>query len=217
MTMDEFAGIPSMTEAQWLFSTDPAEMLRAILSGELRVSPLAPYPSLRKLRLFAEACERQCPCNAAPPGYSPHAWASLPEAVAGCPCTRTWRAALLRCLIGKPFRPVPSLANYHEFTVEWRKREITAIARTIYDERRFGDLPILADALEEAGCPPDEKCPACYGSGRTIWQADTPRPDTPHALCGGTGRLPNPLLAHLRGPGPHARGCWALDLVLGKE
>jgi hypothetical protein len=26
-----------------------------------------------------------------------------------------------------------------------------------------------------------------------------------------------PLLAHLRGPGPHWRGCWAVDLVLGKE
>jgi hypothetical protein len=25
------------------------------------------------------------------------------------------------------------------------------------------------------------------------------------------------ILSHLRGPGPHARGCWALDLVLGKE
>jgi len=24
-------------------------------------------------------------------------------------------------------------------------------------------------------------------------------------------------LAHLRGPGPHGKGCWALDLVLGKE
>ena len=24
------------------------------------------------------------------------------------------------------------------------------------------------------------------------------------------------LLAHLRGPGPHVRGCWAVDLVLGK-
>ena len=26
-----------------------------------------------------------------------------------------------------------------------------------------------------------------------------------------------PILAHLRGPGPHFRGCWALDLVLGKD
>jgi hypothetical protein len=25
------------------------------------------------------------------------------------------------------------------------------------------------------------------------------------------------ILAHLRGPGPHVRGCWALDLILGKE
>jgi hypothetical protein len=25
------------------------------------------------------------------------------------------------------------------------------------------------------------------------------------------------LLGHLRGPGPHVRGCWALDLVLAKE
>lgn len=40
---------------------------------------------------------------------------------------------------------------------------------------------------------------------------------------GGTGSghekvsLPHPLLAHLRGPGPHVRGCWAVDLILGKE
>jgi hypothetical protein len=25
------------------------------------------------------------------------------------------------------------------------------------------------------------------------------------------------LLAHLRGPGPHVRGCWAVDLILGKS
>jgi hypothetical protein len=25
------------------------------------------------------------------------------------------------------------------------------------------------------------------------------------------------ILNHLRGPGPHVRGCWALDLLLGKE
>lgn len=25
------------------------------------------------------------------------------------------------------------------------------------------------------------------------------------------------ILAHLRGPGPHVRGCWSLDLILGKE
>jgi hypothetical protein len=25
------------------------------------------------------------------------------------------------------------------------------------------------------------------------------------------------LLGHLRGPGPHVRGCWAVDLVLGRS
>jgi hypothetical protein len=25
------------------------------------------------------------------------------------------------------------------------------------------------------------------------------------------------ILGHLRGPGPHVRGCWVLDLLLGKE
>jgi hypothetical protein len=35
--------------------------------------------------------------------------------------------------------------------------------------------------------------------------------------CQGQGYLSHPLLAHLRSPGPHVRGCWAIDLLLGKE
>lgn len=31
------------------------------------------------------------------------------------------------------------------------------------------------------------------------------------------GCLDADALAHLRGPGPHVRGCWVLDLILGKE
>jgi hypothetical protein len=31
-------------------------------------------------------------------------------------------------------------------------------------------------------------------------------------------RCPDPdLLGHVRSPGPHVRGCWALDTVLGKQ
>ncbi len=30
------------------------------------------------------------------------------------------------------------------------------------------------------------------------------------------GRAEEAILAHLRGPGPHVRGCWAVDLLLGK-
>jgi hypothetical protein len=31
-----------------------------------------------------------------------------------------------------------------------------------------------------------------------------------------TGCADSEVLGHLRGPGPHVRGCWALDLILGK-
>jgi hypothetical protein len=55
------------------------------------------------------------------------------------------------------------------------------LAQTVYDKRAFERLPILADALEDAGCTDAE------------------------------------LLAHFRSPGPHVRGCFALDAVLGKS
>jgi hypothetical protein len=52
---------------------------------------------------------------------------------------------LLRDIFGNPFRPVA-------FDPAWRTSSVTAVAWAIYDERRFTDMPILADALEEAGC-----------------------------------------------------------------
>lgn len=80
---------------------------------------------------------------------------------------------LLRCVFGNPFRkPV--------FPKKWRSETVTALAAGIYADRAFDRLPILADALEEAGCDNTE------------------------------------LLVHLRGDGPHCRGCWPLDLALGK-
>jgi hypothetical protein len=68
------------------------------------------------------------------------------------------------------------------FEPAWRTETVLAVARRAYDAREFGALPILADALQDAGCD----------------SAD--------------------LLNHLRDPhAEHVRGCWALDLVLGKE
>jgi hypothetical protein len=64
--------------------------------------------------------------------------------------------------------------------LRWNHGTLPAIARRIYEERAFHDLPILADALEDAGC-------------------------TDAAI-----------LDHCRGPGPHVRGCWVVDLLLGK-
>jgi hypothetical protein len=87
---------------------------------------------------------------------------------------RQAQARLLRELFGNPFRPVA-------FAPSWRTDTAVSLAAGIDAERAFDRLPILADALEEAGCD---------------------HPD---------------VLAHCREPGPHARGCWVVDLVLAKS
>lgn len=63
----------------------------------------------------------------------------------------------------------------------WNDGVIPKLAQAIYDDRAFDRLPILADALEEAGCT----------------NAD--------------------ILNHCRQPGEHVRGCWVVDLLLGKS
>jgi hypothetical protein len=83
-------------------------------------------------------------------------------------------ATILRCIFGNPFRPVT-------FAPSWCSETAVALASAIHVERAFDRLPILADALEEAGCD----------------DAD--------------------VLNHCRGPGPHVRGCWVVDGVLGKS
>lgn len=56
------------------------------------------------------------------------------------------QAELLRCVAGQLHRPAP------DFDPAWRTDPVLGIVRQIYDSREFGNLPILADALEEAGC-----------------------------------------------------------------
>jgi hypothetical protein len=84
---------------------------------------------------------------------------------------------LLRDLFGNPFRPAPSLAPA---VLAWDKGTVPKLAAAIYEERVFDRLPILADALEDAGCTDAE------------------------------------VLTHCRSGGVHVRGCWVVDLVLGK-
>jgi hypothetical protein len=95
----------------------------------------------------------------------------------------------------------------------WLTDHAHGIAQDAYDSRDWGLLPILADALEDAGCP-TRVCPRCFGEPERcpdcVGQPDGchPKPD-----CW----VPHPILAHLRSPGPHARGCHVLDLILGKS
>ena len=94
-----------------------------------------------------------------PPGYLDH---------------RVAQAARLRDIVGNPFRPVA-------FDARWRTADVRGLARGIYEDRAFDRMPLLADALMDAGCDTDD------------------------------------ILTHCRGDGPHVRGCWVVDLLLGKE
>jgi hypothetical protein len=52
---------------------------------------------------------------------------------------------LLRCIVGDPFHLVA-------FSPLWRTEHAVALARQMYDSRDFSAMPILADALLDAGC-----------------------------------------------------------------
>jgi hypothetical protein len=100
-------------------------------------------------------------------GYWTEAYAEIDSAYCG----------FLRDIFGNPFRRVALDPAW----LHWNGGTVRQMAETIYDDRAFDQLPILADALEEAGC---------------------------------TDRA---VLDHCRGAGDHVRGCWMLDLLLGKE
>jgi len=58
------------------------------------------------------------------------------------------QAALLRDLFGNLFCP----ASLDPLWLSWNDGTVPQMARVFYDEGRFDGLPVLADALEEAGC-----------------------------------------------------------------
>jgi hypothetical protein len=66
-------------------------------------------------------------------------------------------------------------AAAHQPWLGWQGGLIVALARGIYEERAFARLPILADALEEAGCPDEALLDHCHGPGahvRGCWLVD---------------------------------------------
>jgi hypothetical protein len=78
---------------------------------------------------------------------------------------------LVRCLFGNPFRPVVPDPVW----LRWNDGIIPRLAQGIYHERAFDRLPILADALEEAGCTNPEMLDHCRQPGthaRGCWVVD---------------------------------------------
>jgi hypothetical protein len=101
------------------------------------------------------------------------AWAldDSPSAVAVARIVRG-SAALFRDIAGNPFRPSLPLPPA---VLAWSDGTVGRIARGIYEERAFDRLPILADALEEAGCTDGAMLAHCRSTGahvRGCWAVD---------------------------------------------
>jgi hypothetical protein len=85
------------------------------------------------------------------------------------------QTSLLRDIFGNPFRPAA-------FSPAWHTETTLTLAQQMYDSRDFGAMPILADALQDAGCDNEDILNHCRDAKQT-----------------------------------HIRGCWVVDVVLGKE
>jgi hypothetical protein len=77
--------------------------------------------------------------------------------------------SLLRDIFGNPFRPVT-------FLPAWRTDTAVSLARQMYDSREFGVMPILADALQDAGCEDEQVLMHCRDASqvhvRGCWVCD---------------------------------------------
>jgi hypothetical protein len=75
---------------------------------------------------------------------------------------------LFREVFGNPFRSAA-------FSSEWRTGTAVALSRQMYDSREFSTMPILADALQDAGCEDEQILNHCRGNTshvRCRWVVD---------------------------------------------
>lgn len=207
-----------MTEQEWMTSTDPITMLwflqektsdrklrlaacaycrsvwqfmgkasqKAVLLGEQMAD--APVNENKRHAVVRTAIEAVCRFKETAGDFFMAA-----DMAYRVPCNDGWYAVqwtignwsnltcgvqIVREVFGNPFHGTSTI---NPSTLSWNDATIPKLAQVIYDDRRFEDMPILADALMDAGCHDQE------------------------------------ILNHCRSAGPHAKGCWVLDALLGKE
>jgi hypothetical protein len=186
-----------MTEQEWLAGTDAGALLRQLWPGASR----------RKLRLFACAC-----CRLGGPGVDTargQRALELAEAFGDGAALKREMLATRSAAAGLPRLVADPLA--------W-----TAASRTASKVKPAGAvLALLRDIFNPF--PPAFVCPAWDGgliqrfASALYDQRAFDQLPLLADMLEEAGTTDAQLLAHLRGLGPHARGCWALDLVLTRE
>jgi hypothetical protein len=84
---------------------------------------------------------------------------------------RFWQIGALHEIFGNPFRPV----SLDLCWLAWNGGTVAALAQAIYTDRAFDRMPILADALEDAGCSDADILAHCRQPGehvRGCWVVD---------------------------------------------
>jgi len=217
-----------MTQTEWLSSSDPESLLRWLTgtpgsSPEGATGALAPArrPSGRKLRLFACAVSRLVGGRPDEPIGATEAWADGGDpkpkgawVILDGDCAETaasigygsmfgpvvdrqaQKATILRDIVGDPWGPVSLCGNRDHGGV---------ISRPGCACRRLLTPEVLSLATAAYGQRGED---GTLDNARLAVLSDA----LEEAGCDHAG-----LLSHLRSPGPHYRGMWSLDLVLGKE
>jgi len=223
-----------MTEEQWLACEDPQRLLELVRSGA----------SDRKARLYACALARRVWDKLTQPertalevaerfadGLGPPQEREAAELALYLqpnePSARGYGSNVyfVLCAVSSP--AYPSVGHAFRYTVEafglrhaladvLFRTEDKARARLLRDifnpchPQAGGSLPSASDGLALAHAAYDERHlpEGALDRARLAILADA---------LEDAGCADAELLGHLRSPGPHVRGCWALDLILGKS
>ena len=125
----------------------------------------------------------QSASSAAPPLYAAIACSAVGIAIRwlgpGEAAECAEQVSLLQDIFGNPFQPSPVI---QPAWLAWNGGATVRLAHTIYDNRRFEDMPVLGDALEDAGCQDAAILDHCRQPSihvRGCWLLDLIRDKTP--------------------------------------
>jgi hypothetical protein len=233
-----------MTEAEWLACPNPRRLLDHL--GRTRARP-----AVRRLRLFACACERQVwallpdarrrlveaierradgeadptgPADGPPPGPD----VATADDAHGARLVETFGVEVLRDARPLAAGPEDDVADALRAAVQAAERAaLTAarhsrLGRRALPAARRGQAALVRDLFGNPFRPvtfdPGWRTADVVGLARAIYEdgAFDRLPLLADTLMD-AGCADDQVLKHCRGGGPHARGCWVVDLVLGRE